>query len=70
MAETTTIILYRRTQMIRIITAAISTLILASCENITATYQGEAVDAEYSPKGGLVIYPKIPQAVQVIEPAK
>lgn len=56
--------------MIRIITAAISTLILASCENITATYQGEAVDAEYSPKGGLVIYPKIPQAVQVIDPAK
>ena len=50
--------------------ATITTLFLASCEGITASYKGEAIDAEYSAKGGLIIYPKVPQAIQVVDPAK
>jgi hypothetical protein len=50
--------------------ATITALILASCEGITASYKGEAIDAEYSSKGGLVVYPKAPAAIQVIEGTK
>ena len=50
--------------------ATITALILASCEGITAQYSGEAIDAEYSSKGGLVIYPKAPAAIQIIDGTK
>ena len=50
--------------------ATITTLILASCEGITASYKGEALDAEYSAKGGLVVYPKAPAAITIIEGTK
>lgn len=50
--------------------ATFATLILASCEGITAHYSGEAIDAEYSSKGGLVIYPKAPAAIQIIDGTK
>ena len=50
--------------------ATITALFLASCEGITAQYSGEAIDAEYSAKGGLVIYPKAPAAIQIIEGSK
>ena len=50
--------------------SALITIALASCEGITAKYQGDAIDAEYSAKGGLVVYPKAPRAITIIEPAK
>ena len=50
--------------------ATITALILASCEGVSAQYQGVAIDAEYSSKGGLVIYPKAPAAIQIIDGTK
>jgi len=52
------------------ILATITALILASCEGVSAQYQGEAIDAEYSAKGGLVVYPKAPAAIQIIDGTK
>jgi hypothetical protein len=48
----------------------IAALITASCAGLTANFENEALDANYSAKGGLVIVPKIPAAIQIIEPAK
>ena len=44
--------------MIKLLTIAIASLALASCEGLNISY---------TPKGGLVVYP---QAIQLIEPAK
>ena len=53
------------------ILATITALILASCEGVSAQYQGVAIDAEYSSKGGLVVYPKqLPPKVVIIEGTK
>ena len=54
----------------KFIITSIATIALASCEGITAKYSGDAIDAEYSAKGGLVVYPKAPAAIQVIEGTK
>lgn len=54
----------------KFIITAIASIALASCEGITAKYQGDTIDAEYSSKGGLIIYPKAPAAIQVIEGTK
>ena len=48
----------------------IAALITASCAGLTANFENEALNANYSAKGGLVIMPKVPTAIQVIEPAK
>ena len=54
--------------IITAILATITALILASCEGVSAQYQGVAIDAEYSAKGGLIIYPKqLPPKVVIIE---
>ena len=50
--------------------ATITALLLASCEGVSAQYQGVAIDAEYSAKGGLVVYPKAPAAIQIIDGTK
>lgn len=52
------------------IAIALITIALAACEGITASYQGKTIDAEYSAKGGLVVYPKAPRAITIIDPAK
>ena len=45
-------------------------LISASCAGLTVGLANEALDASYSAKGGLVVMPKLPPVIQVIEPAK
>ena len=45
-------------------------LISASCAGLTVGLENEALDANYSAKGGLVVMPKLPPVIQVIKPAK
>ena len=45
-------------------------LISASCAGLTADLKTDTLDGSYSAKGGLVIVPKVPTAIQIIEPAK
>ena len=59
--------------MIKLLTlfaALITALISASCAGLTANFENEALNANYSAKGGLVVMPKVPTAIQIIEPAK
>lgn len=56
--------------MTKLITAAIATLVLASCEGLTVGIDNEKFQGGYSAKGGLVVSPKIPTAITIIEPAK
>ena len=56
--------------MTKLIITAIATLALASCAGLTADLKTNTLDGSYSAKGGLVIVPKIPAAIQIIEPAK
>jgi hypothetical protein len=58
------------TIMTKLITAAIATLVLASCEGLTVGIDNEKFQGGYSAKGGLVVSPKIPTAITIIEPAK
>ena len=53
--------------MIKLITIAIASLALASCEGLNVNFQGDKGSYSYSSKSGLVITPK---AIQIIEPAK
>ena len=55
--------------MIKILTL-FTALITASCAGLTANFENEALNANYSAKGGLVVMPKVPPVIQVIEPAK
>ena len=56
--------------MTKIIIASIATLALASCEGLTVGINNDILEGSYSSKGGLVIMPKVPTAIQIIEPAK
>lgn len=54
--------------MTKLITAAIATLVLASCEGLNISFQDEQFGTgSYSSKGGLLVAPK---AVQLIAPAE
>jgi hypothetical protein len=53
--------------MIKLLTIAIASLALASCEGLNVNFQGDKGSYSYTSKGGLVITPK---AIQLIEPAK
>ena len=56
--------------MTKYIIAAIATLVLASCEGLNVSFQDKHFGTSYSSKAGLVISPKIPTAITIIEPAK
>ena len=56
--------------MTKFIIAAIAMLALATCAGLTADLKTDNLDGSYSAKGGLVIMPKVPTAIQIIEPAK
>ena len=56
--------------MTKLIIAAIATLVLASCEGLNVSFQDEHFGTSYSSKGGLVVTPKIPTTITIIEPAK
>lgn len=56
--------------MKKLIIAAIATLVLASCEGLNVGIDNEKFQGSYSAKGGLVIYPKIPREITIIDPAK
>jgi len=45
-------------------------LLTASCAGLTVGINNDILEGSYSSKGGLVIMPKVPTAIQVIEPAK
>ena len=45
-------------------------LITASCADLTVGIKNDILEGSYSSKGGLVIMPKVPTAIQIIEPAK
>jgi len=53
--------------MIKYIITAISALALSSCEGLQVSLDNENFKGSYSSKGGLLI---VPQAIQIIEPAK
>ena len=56
--------------MTKFIITAIATLALASCADLTVGINNDKLEGSYSAKGGLVIMPKVPTAIQIIEPAK
>ena len=56
--------------MTKFIITAIATLALASCADLTVGINNDKLEGSYSSKGGLVIMPKVPTAIQIIEPAK
>ena len=56
--------------MTKFIITAIATLALASCADLTVGINNDILEGSYSSKGGLVIMPKVPTAIQIIEPAK
>ena len=58
------------TKLLTLFAALITALISASCEGLTVGLENEALNANYSAKGGLVVMPKVPPVIQVIEPAK
>jgi len=55
--------------MIKLLTL-FTALIAASCADLTVGINNDILEGSYSSKGGLVIMPKLPTAIQVIEPAK
>ena len=56
--------------MTKLIITAIATLVLASCEGLNVSLDNDKFQGAYSAKGGLVVAPKIPTAITIIEPAK
>lgn len=58
------------TKYIAIIAATIAALISASCDGLSVDLNNDAFQGSYSAKGGMVIMPKIPSSIQLIEPAK
>jgi hypothetical protein len=57
------------TIMIKLLTL-FTALITASCADLTVGINNDILEGSYSSKGGLVIMPKVPTAIQIIEPAK
>jgi len=55
--------------MIKLLTL-FAALITASCAGLTVGINNDKLEGSYSAKGGLVIMPKVPTAIQIIEPAK
>lgn len=56
--------------MTKYIITAIATLAIASCEGLNVSLDNDKFQGGYSAKGGLVVTPKIPTAITIIEPAK
>ena len=55
--------------MIKLLTL-FAALITASCADLTVGINNDILEGSYSAKGGLVIMPKVPTAIQIIDPAK
>ena len=56
--------------MTKYIIASIATLVLASCEGLNVSLDNDKFQGGYSAKGGLVVTPKIPTSITIIDPAK